>query len=196
MSVWKLKEKSALVLGDDRVCDAIKSALHDEGATICSEAAEHCDIFITAPNKINSGYQHDITISDKKWQAAMNELFEETRELTHKILPKMQKQKSGRIIHVIGSHEPSTFNVEFAAWGALAAWAKSLTRVIGKDGISINLVQAGVFSGHPHESHVPVGRPCQPHDIANLIVFLSSEYSKYINGTIIPVDGGLSRFQH
>ena len=196
MSVWKLNEKSALVLGDNIVCDAIKSALLDEGVTICSDTAEHCDILITVPKKINSGHQTDITISNKKWHASMNELFEETRELTHKVVSKMQKQKSGRIIHVIGSHEPSTFNVEYAAWGALAAWAKSLTRAIGKDGISINLVQAGVFSGHPHESYVPIGRPCQPYDIANLIVFLSSEYSKYINGAIIPVDGGLSRFQH
>ena len=196
MSVWKLNEKSALVLGDNMICDTIKSALISEGVTICSDTAQRCDILITVPKKINSGHQNDITISNRRWRASMNELFEETRELTHKVVSRMQTQKSGRIIHVIGSHEPSTFNVEYAAWGALAAWAKSLTRAVGKDGISINLVQAGIFSGHPHESHVPIGRPCQPYDIANLIVFLCSEYSKYINGAIIPVDGGLSRFQH
>ena len=105
MSVWKLNEKSALVLGENMICDTIKSALISEGVTICSDTAEHCDILITVPKKINSGHQNDITISNRRWRASMNELFEETRELTHKVVSRMQTQKSGRIIHVIGSHE-------------------------------------------------------------------------------------------
>ena len=126
----------------------------------------------------------------------MNDLFEKTRQLSHKVLPSMAAKGHGRIIHVIGSHEPNIFNPEFAAWGALAAWSKSLTRVACRNGTTINLVQAGVFEGHPTQDLIPAGRPCKPVDLANLVLFLCSEYAKYINGAIIPVDGGLSRYQH
>ena len=92
MSVWKLNEKSALVLGDNMICDTIKVLLLAR-VTICSDTAEHCDITITVPKKINSGHQNDITISNRRWRASMNELFEETRELTHKVVSRMQTQK-------------------------------------------------------------------------------------------------------
>ena len=196
MTSWQLHGKRAFVFGNCVVSAAIKEALTAENVTICSSCDDYMDILVTVPAKINSHYQHEIKISDEEWQDTMNTLFEETRKLTHKILPKIQARGNGRVIHVIGSHEPFTFNVEFTAWGALAAWSKSLTRAIGKDGTTINLIQAGVFKGHPNEKHVPIGRPCQASDIANLVVFLSSKYSKYINGAIIPVDGGLSRYQH
>ena len=66
-------------------------------------------------------------------------------KLSHKVLPSMAAKGHGRIIHVIGSHEPNIFNPEFAAWGALAAWSKSLTRVACRNGTTINLVQAEDF---------------------------------------------------
>ena len=196
MSSWKLDGKKALVRGDNEVSDAIKDALTGEKVIISSELDQNFDILITVPNQINCPQQADLGITDAEWQKSMNDLFEDTRQLTHKILPSMSAKGHGRIIHVIGSHEPNIFGPEFAAWGALAAWSKSLTRVACKNGITMNLVQAGVFEGHPEQNQVPSGRPCKPTDLANLIVFLCSEYSRYVNGTIIPVDGGLSRYQH
>ena len=113
MSVWKLNGKSALVLGDNMICDTIKSARQRDDYLF--NTAEHRDILITVPKKINFYYQNDITISNRRWRASMNELFEETRELTHKVVSRMQTQKSGRIIHVIGSSSLQPY-VEYAAW--------------------------------------------------------------------------------
>lgn len=196
MSSWKLDGKKALVRGENEVSDAIKDLLTGEKVIISSKLDQSLDILITVPNQINCPDQSDLGITDEEWQKSMNDLFEDSRQLTHKILPSMSAKGHGRIIHVIGSHEPNIFSPEFAAWGALAAWSKSLTRVACKNGTTLNLVQAGVFEGHPKQNLVPIGRPCKPSDIANLIVFLCSEYSRYINGTIITVDGGLSRYQH
>ena len=110
------------------ICDTIKSALISEGVTICSDTAERCDILITVPKKINSGHQNDITISNRRWRASMNELFEETRELTHKVVSRMQTQKSGRVIHVIGSHEPSTFQCGVRRLGCFSGMGKKASQ--------------------------------------------------------------------
>ena len=196
MSSWKLDGKTALVLGENEISETIKDFLTDERAIITKKLNQGLDILITVPNQLNFADQANLSITDEEWQRSMNDLFEKTRQLSHKVLPSMAAKGHGRIIHVIGSHEPNIFNPEFAAWGALAAWSKSLTRVACRNGTTINLVQAGVFEGHPTQDLIPAGRPCKPLDLANVVLFLCSEYAKYINGAIIPVDGGLSRFQH
>ena len=40
-----------------------------------------------------------------------------------------------------------------------------------------------------------IGEYGQPEDIANLVCFLASPLARYITGTVIPVDGGLRRYQ-
>jgi NAD(P)-dependent dehydrogenase (short-subunit alcohol dehydrogenase family) len=39
-------------------------------------------------------------------------------------------------------------------------------------------------------SHIPLGCPGDPEDVANAVLFLSGEESKYITGHILVVDGG------
>ena len=129
MSSWKLNRKTALVLGENEISDAIKDFLIDEKVIITTKPNQGLDILITVPNQLNSVDQADVAITDEEWQRSMNDLFEKTRQLSRKVLPSMAAKGHGRIIHVIGYHEPNIFNPEFAAWGALAAWSKSLTRV-------------------------------------------------------------------
>ena len=45
------------------------------------------------------------------------------------------------------------------------------------------------------EHEIPVGEYGQPEDIANLVSFLASPRARYITGAVIPVDGGLRRYQ-
>jgi 3-oxoacyl-[acyl-carrier protein] reductase len=42
---------------------------------------------------------------------------------------------------------------------------------------------------------IPVGEYGRPEDIAALVCFLASPLARYITGTVIPVDGGLRRYQ-
>ncbi|MFL2687486.1 MAG: SDR family NAD(P)-dependent oxidoreductase, partial [Alphaproteobacteria bacterium] len=143
------------------------------------------------------------------WAADMERCFEGPRRLTHEVLPSMIENGFGRIVNVIGTFEPMHFNSEFAAWGAMVAWSKSLTREVGRHDITINAIQPSLIdSATTHgqwskkelevyiKKRIPTGRMCTPEEIANLVVYLVSPYARYITGTIIPIDGGMSRHQH
>jgi 3-oxoacyl-[acyl-carrier protein] reductase len=134
--------------------------------------------------------------------------FTRQRQLTHAILPGMIEHHWGRIINITGKSEPEKLNAAFAAKAALHSWAKGLSRDVGKHGITVNSIAPGriiseqILRNYPPEerkrfsdTEIPVGEYGQPEDLAVLAVFLASPLARYITGTVIPVDGGLRRYQ-
>ncbi|MBR5229151.1 MAG: 3-oxoacyl-ACP reductase FabG [Firmicutes bacterium] len=83
---------------------------------------------------------------------------------------------------------------------AVNGMTKSLARELGKDNIRVNAVAPGVtntdmVAALPEEmikpliATIPLGRIGEPEDIANAFLFLASEMSSYVTGTILSVDG-------
>lgn len=145
---------------------------------------------------------------DERWEEAMTLNFTRVRQLTHALLPGMMARKWGRIVNISGKSEPEGLNGAFAAKAAIHAWAKGLSREVGKFGITVNSIAPGRIMSeqilrnyppeerkHLSETEIPVGEYGQPADLAVLAVFLSSPLARYITGTVIPVDGGLRRYQ-
>lgn len=145
---------------------------------------------------------------DQVWDEALMLNFTRLRQLTHVILPAMIAQKWGRIVNITGKSEPERINASFAAKAAVHAWAKGLSREIGKHGITINSIAPGriiteqILRLYPEderrkfaEREIPVGEYGQPDDLAVLAAFLASPLARYMTGTVIPVDGGLRRYQ-
>lgn len=142
------------------------------------------------------------------WEEGMTLNFFRLRELTHAVLPGMQRNRFGRIINLTGTSEPRGVNVANCAKAAVHAWAKGLSREMAKYGITINSIQPGrimseqILRMHPteedrrrfSEENIPAGRFGEPAELAVLAVFLCSPLAGYITGTVIPVDGGMSRF--
>jgi 3-oxoacyl-[acyl-carrier protein] reductase len=146
---------------------------------------------------------------DEQWDEALTLNFTRLRQLTHAILPGMVAQKWGRIINITGKSEPERINASFAAKAAVHAWAKGLSREIGKHGITVNSIAPGriiteqILRLYPEderrrfaEREIPVGEYGRPEDLAVLAVFLASPLARYMTGTVIPVDGGLRRYQY
>jgi len=145
---------------------------------------------------------------DSAWDEALTLNFTRYRQVTHALLPQMIDGKWGRIINITGKSEPEGLNAAFAAKAAVHAWAKGLSREIGEHGITVNCIPPGrimseqIRRNYPPdyrerfaEEEIPVGYWGEPEDLAALAVFLASAQARYITGTVIPVDGGLKRYQ-
>jgi 3-oxoacyl-[acyl-carrier protein] reductase len=144
---------------------------------------------------------------EESWEEAITLNFTRQRQITHALLPQMIERRWGRIINITGKSEPDRLNAAFSAKAAVHAWAKGLSREVGKYGITVNSIPPGrimseqIRRNYPEEhrkSHaaaeIPAGAYGEPEDLAALAVFLASPVAHYISGAVIPVDGGLRRY--
>ena len=159
-------------------------------------------------NNAGGSRRFNLETTEAQWEEALTLNFTRHRQLTKRILPQMIEHKWGRIINITGKSEPEGINGAFAAKAAVHSWSKGLSREVGKHGITVNCVPPGriiseqilrnyspEFRKHESEHDIPVGEYGQPEDLANLVAFLASPRARYITGAVIPVDGGLRRYQ-
>lgn len=146
--------------------------------------------------------------SEAQWHEAMTLNFTRQRQLTDRLLAPMIEGRWGRIVNITGKSEPEGVNGAFSAKAAMHAWAKGLSREVGKHGITVNSIPPGrilseqILRNYPpehrawqSEHEIPVGEYGQPEDIAYLVCFLCSPLARYVTGAVIPVDGGLRKYQ-
>jgi 3-oxoacyl-[acyl-carrier protein] reductase len=186
-----------------------KDIMQEDAATTLAAAAMaelgHVDILVN-----NAGGSRPLPVDapDSDWDEAIALNFTRYRQVTHALLPQMIERGWGRIINITGKSEPEGLNAAFAAKAAVHAWAKGLSREIGRHGITVNCIPPGRimseqirrnypedYRKHFAEEEIPVGFWGEPEDLAALAVFLASPVARYITGTVIPVDGGLRRYQ-
>lgn len=116
----------------------------------------------------------------------------------------MIRARSGRLIFVssvVALHGSAGQSNYAAAKAGLIGLARSLARELGSRGITANVVApgyvetsmtAGFTTARRVEilSQIPAGRTAQPGEIASVIRFLAGASASYVNGAVIPVDGG------
>lgn len=186
-------------------CDFMRE---DAPARIASEALAglgNVDILV---NNAGGSRKFALDTGEDQWNEALTLNFTRQRQLTHKLLDQMIAKKWGRIVNITGKSEPEGINGAFCAKAAMHSWAKGLSREVGKHGITVNSIPPGriiseqilrnytpEYRQWQSEHEIPVGEYGQPEDIANLVCFLASPRGRYITGTVIPVDGGLRRYQ-
>ena len=152
----------------------------------------------------------------ESYQEAFDLLFKSVVYTTSLIVPKMLKNKWGRIINVtsVSVKEPLNYLVlSNSIRSAVVAWAKSLSVDVGKDGVTVNSILTGYFDTErikdlnkekskslnisedevleKMKSLLPINRLGKTEEYGYLVSFLSSDKAAYINGASIPIDGGL-----
>lgn len=128
--------------------------------------------------------------------------------LTSLCLPYLEASECGRIVNVTSStvREPvDNLALSNAVRPGVVGWAKTLARELGPAGITVNSIAPGridterlreVYPDGPTEAdlvRIPLRRLGTPREIGDLVAFLCSDRAAYITGTVIPVDGGLTR---
>src|SRR6266478_4308926 len=152
------------------------------------------------------------------WRAAIDQLLMSTVNFAMEVLPRMQKNKWGRLITITSSAVKQPVEgllLSNSIRAAVTGLARTLANEYAADGITVNNVCPGftrtarldnlaasiskhtgakpqeVFAGWERE--IPAGRVGTPEEFAAVVTFLASERASYINGTSIAVDGGLVR---
>lgn len=164
-----------------------------------------CDILVN--NAGGSRPQTDLG-SDAVWAESMLLNFEAGRRIAHALIPAMRANGWGRIVNLTGSDEPHIVNPANAPNGAVHIWAKALSRMLGRDGITVNSIAPGRLHSEQIDTRimptpesqaewaakeVPVGYIGEPRDLGVLVAFLCSPRARYITGQVIHVDGGTRR---
>ena len=156
----------------------------------------------------NAGITKDnlsIRMKEEEWNKVINLNLTSTFLLSKNVIKKMLKNKNGKIINItsVVGHSGNIGQTNYAASkAAVVAMSKSLALEFGKKNITINCVSPGFIAtdmtdkiADEHKellkSKIPLDRFGNPKDIANTVLFLSSEMSNYITGETIHVNGGM-----
>ena len=123
------------------------------------------------------------------------------------VLPGMRERGWGRIIN-LSSMAGKEGHPRLAAYSASKAAIISLTKSLGKehaqDGISVNVITPAVIdtpmpasmggSVDQYAAAIPMGRPGQPEEVAELIAWLSSQRCSFSTGAIYDISGGKATY--
>ena len=156
----------------------------------------------------NAGITQDnlaIRMSLDEWQKVINFNLTSTFLMSKFAIKKMLKNKSGKIVNItsVVGHTGNLGQANYTASKAgIIAMSKSLAIEYAKKNINVNCISPGFIKTAMTDkidekfkevivSKIPSARLGEPDDIANAVLFLSSDQSSYINGETIHVNGGM-----
>ena len=146
-------------------------------------------------------------VSIEGWERTLRVSLTAPMLLARAALPHMQQAGKGAIVNVASQRALASGHGAAAyesAKGGILALTRSLAVDYGPHGIRTNTLSPGFIlseravdwmNGGPRREEamrigIPLRRPGQPNEIAAVIAFLLSDDASFINGAVIPVDGG------
>jgi len=156
----------------------------------------------------NAGITKDAMLSKltiEDFQAVLDVNLTGVFHCTQAVLPSMIENGKGRIINTssVSGVYGNVGQTNYAATKAgVVGMTKSWAKELGRKGINVNAVapgfiETGMTAKVPErildqmKQMVPLARLGKPEDIANAYLFLASDESNYVNGTVLHVDGGI-----
>jgi 3-oxoacyl-[acyl-carrier protein] reductase len=157
----------------------------------------------------NAGVRADglsARLDDEAWDHVLGVNLTAAFRLTRSVLGQMMRERFGRIVNVssvVGLRaNPGQANYS-AAKAGLIALTRTVAAEVGRRGITVNAVAPGLIETELTRDitangadgllgAIPARRPGSPEEVAACIRFLTSDEASYVNGAVLPVDGGMS----
>ena len=197
----------AIALGGDLAQEeAAQSAVNSTVAEFGRIDILHNNAALTA----SSFLSRDTTVSEMSldvWQRSLQVNHGSQLLMCKYTVPEMRKSGGGSIVNMSSGAALSGDRTRLA-YGVSKAGVHALTMYVatsdGKQGVRANTIVPGLILTDAVRAHLSedivngLGRATltpyvgQPQDVAELVVFLASEQSRYITGQMIAIDGGMS----
>ena len=193
---------AAIDISDYQQCDAVVADAIKEFGTV--------DILVNNAGVNLPGVFHEV--SNETIDRTLSVNIKGAMYLTRAVLPAMLKQGSGSIVNmssVNGLVSEPFLSVYSASKGAIVMFTRGIALDYAKTGVRCNAICPGwvdtpinhahakMLGGLDHvyktiDSFQPIGRPGTPREIANLVLFLASDESSFMTGSIVSADGGMT----
>ena len=164
----------------------------------------------------SGGFQ---ALTDDDWQRALNVNLLAAVRLNRAFVPGMIERQSGVVLHISSiQHRLPLYDSTLAyaaAKGALSTYSKGLANEVGPKGVRVNMISPGFIeisgahgmivqlaqsNGITEDAArqeimnmlggIPIGRPGQPEEVAELVAFLATARAASIHGVNYVIDGG------
>ncbi|ASV69108.1 glucose 1-dehydrogenase [Cytobacillus sp. FSL W7-1323] len=146
-------------------------------------------------------YTNSLETTEQQWDLIFDINVKAIYKITNLVLPNMIKRGEGTIVN-IASIAGLVAQMGGAAYTAskhaVVGYTKHIAAVYGSKGIKINAIAPGtirtpltadMLKTRP-TNKIPLDRFGNDYEVADLAVFLASDESKFMNGAVVPIDGG------
>lgn len=158
----------------------------------------------------NAGIAKDnltMTMTAEEWNGVFQTNFQGTYNCCSEVIPFMLEHKVGKIVNVVSVSgyygREGQLNYS-ASKGAIIGLTRMLARRYAEEGLSINAIAPGMIESEMIQevsaektenylNHTHFKRAGKLREAADSILFLSSQLSDYVSGTVLKVDGGFMR---
>ncbi|MFM1966058.1 MAG: hypothetical protein RL134_1783 [Actinomycetota bacterium] len=177
-----------------------------ESVRAAAATAGAVDILVNAAGIGRPGSLLEVSAED--WQRVLDINLTGYLTTTQAFAPGMVERGSGSLVHIasISSRNPQPGSGAYSASKAgVALMSQQLAYELGPSGVRSNTVSPGLVRTPMTESYyqapgvaerrdaaIPLRRVARPDDIADVVVFLSSDRARYVTGADITVDGGFA----
>lgn len=203
-----LEAEAAAEIGDGSVAtsvtDVSKVGDIEKAVAACADAFGSVDVVVNNAGILHSTPVEEIT--EEEWDRMMAINLKGVFFLSQKALPFMKKNKWGRIINMsslagrMGGYANGL--AYSASKAAIIGLSQGMARRIAEHNITVNAVAPGTtesdiikqFSEEQKDklrSMIPLGRLGAVEDIADLVLFLSSDLAGFITGAVVDINGGM-----